>query len=203
MLDQTTRANMSSSCAPAARLAITLPAAHPRAPTMTKRNPAKVPASPVPRLWAPSKTKPAAEIPPDQVMGVDALVQKNDAQSDGEEHLQLDHQRRKPRRHAELHPKEKQPEMAYADGEAVAGDIAPRHLWPPYEKHERNGGEKKAQRPHRERRHLAQTHLDRYEGKASQRDDSQGQRQVAQRKMRFQSTSFPRRRKCRIVSISR
>ncbi len=80
----------------------------------------------------------------DEVVPLQLVAFEHDGEPDREEHLQLDHERREPRRHAELHSEEEQTELQDADRDPVADHVAPRHRRAPDEEHERQRGERKA-----------------------------------------------------------
>jgi len=111
------------------------------------------------------------------------IAEEHDTKPDREEHLDLDHDRRKTGRHAELHAEKQQPELEDADRQPVGDYDARRHSRAPHEEHERNGGEQEPQGRECERRHLAQAHLDRDEREPPESDDRKQKREVARREV--------------------
>ena len=115
----------------------------------------------------------------DEIVPLEAVAEKCDGETDGEEHLHLDDQRGEAGGHAELDPQKQQAELEDTDRQSVSDHIGPRHARPPDHQHQRYRGEEEAQRGERERRQFAQADLDRNKREAQQRDDGQRQQQVA------------------------
>ena len=72
--------------------------------------------------------------------------------------------------------------MEDADAEPVSNDEAPRHARTLDEEDQRECGEEKAERGHRERRDLPQSDLDRDKREAPERNDGEDQREIARGK---------------------
>ena len=87
-----------------------LPTAQAIAAPITSAKPITVPVRPLASLYAASTIIPAAAIDrAHQVVPVEAVAGERDGETDREEHLQLDHERRQPRGHPELEPRNSRP----------------------------------------------------------------------------------------------
>nr|WP_298903164.1 hypothetical protein [uncultured Devosia sp.] len=107
------------------------------------------------------------------------LAEEREGEKDGEEHLQLDHQRTQPGRHAQFDGEEQQPELADADREPVADEQRPPHCRPFDEEHRWQGSKHVAQGRQQRRRHLVDTPADGNEAQPPDHCDREGENDVA------------------------
>ncbi len=110
-----------------------------------------------------------------------ALAENKEGEQDGEEDLELDHERAEPCRHAELDGEEQQAELADPDRQAIGRDDAPAGFGRTDEEDRRQGGERKAQRRQQQRRDFIDTPADGNEAHAPDSGDGQCEKNVAQR----------------------
>jgi hypothetical protein len=128
-------------------------------------------------MAAPSKRSPA--ITAEQLEPGRAFSEEEKRQRHGEERLGLQHQRGQPRRHAEGHGQVEEAIKRDAKGQPIAHYQLPFDLGRLDEKHQRHGGDEKAQGGGKQRRESLDAELDDGEVEAPDRYHEQGQHDIA------------------------